>query len=130
MRAAILLVAGFTRLGALWSFLAVAHYLSSARGDALHAQNFFRASCPPVAESEVVLGRSALIAMALDDHLKAGKLREDVAKELGVALERRERIGRYLGAVVGEVDVFEDPVHSVDALGFGFAIRRGRRLGF
>src|SRR5579859_1933456 len=105
MRAAILLPALLVVLGALRALLSVADGGQLRGGNTeLHqiVPGFGRAA---IAQSEVVLGRSAFIAMALHGDLGALKILEDVLERRGILAQRGTRIRPQSGLVVVEKGV-------------------------
>src|ERR1035441_5126516 len=66
VRAAVLLPARLVVVGALRRFLAVSDGLQLVARDPQLDEEFLGGGGAPVAESQVVLGRAALVAMALD----------------------------------------------------------------
>src|SRR5207248_8490448 len=67
MSAAVALQAGLGELCALRPLLAVTHDLQAGFGDPVLAEDLDGAPCAAVAQTEVVFGRTALVAVAVDD---------------------------------------------------------------
>src|SRR5271166_5856224 len=81
MRAAVLLPASFVGFGTLRALLAVADGLQAIGGDAQLHQEILGGGGAAVTKREVVLGRTAFIAVAFDDHREVGILLEDLFEQ-------------------------------------------------
>jgi hypothetical protein len=99
---AVLLPASFVALIAERFFLAVADRLDAAGADSCSDQCFFHSTGALVAERDVVFGRAALVAVALDGDVDIGVL----AEELRVRLHRCLLVAPNVGLVVIEIDIF------------------------
>src|SRR5579864_1953647 len=101
MTAAVLLPAAFVGLGAERFFLTVADGLDAAGTDSGGDQGTLHRIGAAIAQSQVVLGRSALVAVALNREVDIGML----PQELGITLNGRLLIGTNRIRVIVEVDV-------------------------
>src|SRR5206468_9539436 len=104
MRPAILAPAVLAGLAAQRAFLAVADYRDPVRPDASGDEIVHRRARPTVAEREVVVGRTPLIGMPLDEHDPAGV----GLHEIGVLVEylrvfRADLVGIELEADIPKV---------------------------
>ena len=99
--AAILLPAGFGRLGAERLFFAVAVGFDAAGINSGLDQRILHRVGATGAESQIVFGRPAFVAVALHGDVDGGML----LQELGVGLQSRLFAGTDIGLVVVEVNV-------------------------
>src|SRR5438046_729982 len=89
---AVPLPASLVRLRTRRTFLAIADRLEPVGG---YARLYEEVACgrrAPVAQAQVVLGRTALVAVALHVDGGAREVGEDAFHRLGVATERRARV--------------------------------------
>ena len=101
MPTAVLLPASFIALAAEGLFLAVADRLDAAGIDARCRQCILDSAGTLVAQSQVVIRRSAFVAMPFNREVHARMLIE----ELGIGLNRGLLVATNIGLVVIEVDV-------------------------
>ena len=101
MAAPVLLPALLIRFGAERLFLAVADGLDVVGGNASLDQRVTDGIRAAVAQSQVVLGRSALVAVSLYREGDVGML----LQERDIALQRRLLVGIDIALVIVEVDV-------------------------
>ena len=101
MAATVFGVAGFVGFHAERLFFAVADGVETVGGNAEASEVLLDGVGATIAESEVVFGGAAFIAMALNGDAHGGILLE----EFGVLLESRLGIATNFGAVVIEISV-------------------------
>src|SRR5277367_2577731 len=101
MATAILLPTSLGGLVAERLLLAVADRLNVAGADAALRQGALHRACPAVAQRQVVLGGSALVAVSLDHEVDVGMLRQ----ESYIRLQRSLLVSANIGFVVIKVDV-------------------------
>jgi hypothetical protein len=99
----ILLPASFVALCAEGLFLAVADRLDPAGAHSSSGQRALDCACALVAERQVVLGGSALVAMSFNrkTHILV------LAEELSICLDGRLLVTTNIGLIVVEVDVLD-----------------------
>src|ERR1035441_7800457 len=102
VRAAVLLPARLVVIGALRTFLAVADGLQLVARNTQLGQEFLGGGGAPVAESQVVLGRTALVAMALDGDAGVREAGDDGLQGVGVLGQRGAGIFADIVLVVVE----------------------------
>src|ERR1051325_9372589 len=91
--AAIPLIAGLARVRADRPFLAVADGPDLVRGQPLLDVEIPEAGRATVAQTQVVFGRAALVAVPFDHYRESGILREDALEEFGVSCSRPLSVG-------------------------------------
>src|SRR5579863_6254922 len=101
--AAVLLPASFIALCAEGFLLAVADRLYAAGTDAACGQRVLHCAGTLVAQSDVVFGRPALVAVSLNRDVHIGVL----AEELDVGLHRSLLVGADIGLVIVEINIFD-----------------------
>src|SRR5271167_419080 len=101
MAPAIALPAGLVGFGAERLLLAVADRLNVAGADAALGQGALHGTRSTVTQSQVVLGRPALVAVSLDREADVGMLLE----ESDIGLQRTSLVSANIRFVVIEVDV-------------------------
>jgi len=119
--------ASFGRFGTLRRFFAIADRREVRRRQAQLIQRGDGAGGAAVAQAQVVLGGTALVAMAFHGNLERGKFAEDDAQQLGIAAYRSGGFGREIEMVVGEEDVFQLSVYNADSFRFCGIRRLDRR---
>ena len=107
MDAPVLLPAGFVLLGTLRTFLAVADGLQPVGGNAESLEELFGGAGAAVAQSEVVLGGAAFVAMALDDDGRIGEIGQDGLERRGIPGESVAGVAANVGLIVVEVGVLD-----------------------
>src|SRR5215469_15078672 len=105
MRPAVLLPAGFVLLGTLRAFLAVADGLETVTRNAKADQEILSGAGAAVAQPEVVLGRTALIAVAFHHDRSAGEIGQDALERSRVARQCVARVGADVALVIVEISV-------------------------
>src|SRR5580700_1744973 len=130
--AAVLLPAGFVVVGTLRAFLAVADGLQFIGRNSQLDQEVLGGSGALVAQSQVVLGRAALVAMALDGDAGIGEAGEDGLQRVGVLGKRGAGILADIVLVVVEEGVHDAAREHLLQGGLGRDGRRRwrRRLGY
>src|SRR5579862_8634186 len=129
VRAAVLLPARLVMVGALRTFLAVADGLQLISGNAELREELLGGGGPPVAQSQVVLGRAALIAMPLDSDAGVGEAGEDGLQRIGILGQRGAGILADIVLVVVEVGVHHAPGEHLLERDLGRGCRRRWRRG-
>src|ERR1700758_5198402 len=109
MTTAILLPASFVAFGAERFFLAVADRLDAAGADAERGQGALDGARTLIAQRQVVLGGTALVAVSFNREVHVRMLRE----ELRVGLDRGLLVAANVGLVVVKVDVLHVLVEQV-----------------
>src|SRR6516165_6213029 len=131
MRPAIALPAGLIGFGTDRSFLAVADGLEAFCGNAEVNQEVLGGLAAAVSQTEVVIGLSAFIAVALHHNADVREIRQDAFDGGGVVPEDVAGIGPDIAPVVIEVGILEAGDAALrGAFGAGFGRRRrwrGRR---
>ena len=128
--AAVALPAGFVVVFADGLLLAEADHVELRGGNAHLDQVVLGGAGTPVAQRDVVLGGTALIAVALDGQLVARVIFQDVAQFRGVGLQGLHGVGAQRGLVVVEIGVFDFGQQLIDAgAGDGIRISLLRRRG-
>jgi len=125
MTAAVLLPASFIALGAEWFFLAEADRLHPAGVHAGRDEGILDGVGALVAERDVVLGRAALVAVALNGDVHAGVL----AQEAGVCGYDCLLIAAKISLVIVKVNVFDSLIKEVFFRDGRLWRRRRWRLG-
>src|SRR6516165_5446777 len=123
MPAAVLLPASFIALGAEWLLFAIADRLDAAAVDSQRYQDVLHGAGALITQGQVVVGRSALIAVPFDGDVDVGVL----PKELRVRLHGGLLIGTDIRLVVVEVHVPDVLVEQVFFADRGSRRRRWRR---
>src|ERR1700674_1486963 len=101
MPAAVLLPTGLVGFAAERLLLAVADRLDAAGADASLGQRTLHGTGSAVAQCQVVLRGSALVAVSIDREVDVGMLLE----EIDIRLQRTSLVSANIGLVVIEVDV-------------------------
>src|ERR1700747_2179609 len=123
MPAAILLPASFVAFRAERLLFAVADGLDTACNDSQCTQSSLHRAGTLVAQGQVELGRSALVAVSFDRYIDIRVLTE----ELRVGLQRRLLVATNIRLVVVEVDVLDVLTEQVFVAHRGSWWRRRRR---
>src|SRR5579862_5636914 len=105
MRAAVLLPAILGRLGALRPLLAVANGFQAIGRDAQLHQEILGRRRAPVAQRQVILRRSPLVAMAFHHHREVRVLLEDLLQQRGVMRQRVAPVGANFAHVEVEESI-------------------------
>src|SRR5260370_41637616 len=105
MGAAILLIALFVRVRALWLFLAIADGLETIAWYAQLHQEFAGGGCAPVAECEVIFGRTALVAVTFDGDYERGIGGQQLLPGFSIRRERSAAIFPQLALVIVKVNI-------------------------
>ena len=96
-------------------FFAEADHVELRGGNAHLDQVVLGGAGTPVAERDVVLGGTALIAVALDGQLVVRVIFQDVAQFRGIGLQGLHGVGTQRGLVVVEIGIFDFGQKLVDA---------------
>lgn len=103
MTTAVLLPTGLVGFSAERLLLAVADRLDAAGTDATLRQRALDGACSTVAQCQVVLGGSALIAVSLNHEVDVGML----LQESDIRLQRTLLIRANVGFVVVEINILD-----------------------
>src|ERR1035437_2640558 len=125
MAAAVLLPASFVAFCAEGLFLAVADGFDPAGADAAPRECILHGTGALVAQSQVIVSRSALVAVSFNRDVYVGMLIE----ELHVGLQRRLLVTANVGLVVVEVNILHVLAEQV-LVRHRRRWRRWRRLGY
>src|SRR6476660_7852065 len=124
--AAILLPARFVRFSTLRAFLAIADRLQTICRYTQLDEEFTGCGCTAIAETEVIFGRAALVAMPFHDDYRVGILRENRLEHIGIAGQCGARIFPNVALVVVEEGIAHIALQDVRK-GPGGSLRRRRR---
>src|SRR5580658_7787316 len=115
MDATILLPASFVMVGTDRIFLTVADGIELIAGDAGVHEIVPGGLGAGIAESDIVFGRTALVAIAFDLQFVAGILREDRRQFFGIGGQGADRVAAQGVRVVVEVGVLDAADQFIDA---------------
>src|SRR5579862_4427792 len=124
MAAAILLPTSFVAFGAERFFFAVADRLDAAGADAKRGQSGLNRARALIAQRQVVLGGTALVAVSFNREIHVRMLSE----ELRIGLYRRLLVSANVGLIVVKIDVLHVLIEQVLIGHIRGGRRRRRRL--
>src|SRR5271170_1085255 len=129
MRVAVALIAILARFRAHRTLLAVADHADPGFRNTQPHQKILGGSSAPVAQSKIVFGRAAFIAVSLNDHTETRIGIKDALEQVRVAGQRLTSVVAEIALVIIEIGVLSLPAQHLRSgnLGSGRRWRRGRR---
>ena len=92
MGAPVALPASFVRFGASGAFFAIADGLQTVNGHSQLHQEIARGRGTPIAQSEVVFSRTALVAVTFDSDRSAREVNENSPERFGIGRQGSARV--------------------------------------